>query len=662
MTDVPTACVAESYDPKEYSNLPKFYITVTPTTIRDIYEATGGGARGTRYLYAVQGLRNTEDRSVGLPCERATSRWLPITCTGAAANLDPTVKEIFSNLLSYDWDPNPIMRDIWNWWSVECPAPVYQLAGFEVEDMDGTKCWKNVHPEHLNVYDMTYWTELDGHPGNSLTRNPIKEFAAGGSTTLNFPSWHVMSQFSDNKYDFGFVGRLGDRVHYYSLPKELRSQELNQLFGFTPSALNYTASKGVLVCGSPFEVANDLSLGGSQGRGAYDSKIVDFDSTGDDDFAKQKRIVWTQIAVAASDQLRQRVAWALAQILVVTPSAVSDAEVLTEAMTTYYDTFVRNAFGSYRTILKEVSYSPLMAQMLTYYGSKSTAYTWQAFGELQYADENYAREIMQLFTIGMYKLKSDGSRVLESNGNPVRAYTNDDIVEYARVWTGFEARALRGNIENIYITNNVDPMRIYMEYRDVFPKMGLDRKYVGDGVPLCADLPAKHFLKKGATYRLLGRSPAPLLMSDPKEWLTDKLAKRMKLLPNGVNSLHYKLCGSLSASACTQKPIIVLNANLGCFNTECSVDTVRVVEVGTGIYYEYVPMPCVYQAFYQNAKMIVRSREWWDLTCADPRIHVASSALCVNETWNPGKFLDMVRYLFSFVDAVSRYFAHTTLF
>jgi hypothetical protein len=153
-------------------------------------------------------------------------------------------------------------------------------------------------------------------------------------------------------------------------------------------------------------------------------------------------------------------------------------------------------------------------------------------------------------------------------------------------------------------------------------------------------------LKKGATYRLLGRSPDPLLMSDPKEWLTDKLAKRMKLQPNGVRSLFFKLCGSLSATTCTQKPIIVLDANLGCSKTECSVDTVRVVEVGTGIYYEYVPMPCVYQAFFQNAKMIIRTTAWSDLTCADPRIHIASAALCDNETSTPGKFLDMVRTVF----------------
>ena len=151
MTNNPTACVAELFDPYDYSNLPKFYVTVDASTIRNIYGATGGGAEGTRYLYAVQGLRQKEDLAVGFPCERTASRWLPINCTGAAASLDPTVQEIFSNVLAYfNSDTNPIMRDIWNYWAVECPTPVFQLSGFEVMDLDGSKCWKNVHPEHLN--------------------------------------------------------------------------------------------------------------------------------------------------------------------------------------------------------------------------------------------------------------------------------------------------------------------------------------------------------------------------------------------------------------------------------------------------------------------------------------------------------------------------------
>ncbi len=108
----------------------------------------------------------------------------------------------------------------------------------------------------------------------------------------------------------------------------------------------------------------------------------------------------------------------------------------TESFLTYYDIFVRNGFGNYFDILKEVSYSPMMAEMLSYLGSKSSEYIWKAHKEVQFADENYAREIMQLFSIGLVKLNIDGTEELDSNGNTIATYTNDDITEYARVWTG----------------------------------------------------------------------------------------------------------------------------------------------------------------------------------------------------------------------------------
>ena len=81
-----------------------------------------------------------------------------------------------------------------------------------------------------------------------------------------------------------------------------------------------------------------------------------------------KRQVWTEIALTADDQLRQRVAWALAQILVVSPGAIDDSTVA-EAFLVYYDIFVRHAFGNYFDILKEVVYSPMMSEMLTYIGT-----------------------------------------------------------------------------------------------------------------------------------------------------------------------------------------------------------------------------------------------------------------------------------------------------
>ena len=77
------------------------------------------------------------------------------------------------------------------------------------------------------------------------------------------------------------------------------------------------------------------------------------------------------IALSAQDQLRQRMAWALSQILVVTSKQVTE-DGLSEPYLNYYDIFVRNAFGSYRDILKEVSLSPMMAEMLSFLESKSS--------------------------------------------------------------------------------------------------------------------------------------------------------------------------------------------------------------------------------------------------------------------------------------------------
>jgi len=88
----------------------------------------------------------------------------------------------------------------------------------------------------------------------------------------------------------------------------------------------------------------------------------------------QKSNVWNMIALSAKDQLRQRMAWALSQILIVTSEQISEVG-LSEAYLNYYDIFVRNAFGSYRDVLKEVSQSPMMAEILSFLESKSTGKT-----------------------------------------------------------------------------------------------------------------------------------------------------------------------------------------------------------------------------------------------------------------------------------------------
>ena len=93
------------------------------------------------------------------------------------------------------------------------------------------------------------------------------------------------------------------------------------------------------------------------------------------------------IALNKEDQLRQRMAWALSQILVVTQT--NNEEQYSEIYLNYYDIFVRHAFGNYFDILKEVSYSPMMAEMLSYLDSKSSLWVMQTSGAKSYPGKSY---------------------------------------------------------------------------------------------------------------------------------------------------------------------------------------------------------------------------------------------------------------------------------
>ena len=140
---------------------------------------------------------------------------------------------------------------------------------------------------------------------------------------------------------------------------------------------------------------------------------------------------FARAAVAGPDQLRQRVAFALSQILVTSKrdSNLADRPL---GMTDYYDIFIRHAFGNYRDILGEVSAHPAMGRYLSHIGNQ------KARPEVnQFPDENYAREVMQLFTVGLWQLNPDGSRKLDGGGNFIPTYDNGDITEMARVFTGY---------------------------------------------------------------------------------------------------------------------------------------------------------------------------------------------------------------------------------
>lgn len=135
-------------------------------------------------------------------------------------------------------------------------------------------------------------------------------------------------------------------------------------------------------------------------------------------------------AIRGADQLRQRVAFALSQILVVSRRD-AQLEEKPEAMTNYYDMLVRHALGNYGELLRELTFHPSMGWYLSSAGNQKADPSIP-----RYPDENYAREIMQLFTIGLWELNPDGTRKLDPAGQPIPTYDNGDITELARVFTG----------------------------------------------------------------------------------------------------------------------------------------------------------------------------------------------------------------------------------
>ena len=146
---------------------------------------------------------------------------------------------------------------------------------------------------------------------------------------------------------------------------------------------------------------------------------------------------WFDIAITSQDQLRQKLAYVLSQIIV-----ESDFEPIFtrrgEALSRYFDILAKNAFGTYKQLLTDISFNSGMSLFLTFNGSK--ALHNNSAGVAVYPDENYAREIMQLFSIGLNELNLDGTPRKDAKGNLIPTYTQEDVNELARVFTGWDLK------------------------------------------------------------------------------------------------------------------------------------------------------------------------------------------------------------------------------
>ncbi len=183
---------------------------------------------------------------------------------------------------------------------------------------------------------------------------------------------------------------------------------------------------------------------------------------------------WFNNAVTAPDQLRQRMAWALSQIMVVSDQFAG----LTQdpiALAEYYDTLARDAggyadnAGNYHTptfsnLMTDITLSPAMSHMLTYLRNQKGN---PAIGTSP--DENYAREVMQLFTIGLVLLNPDGSQKLDGSGQPIPTYPQATVTGYARVFTGWSySSGFKGNpaSSSNWSVAEFQPLVCYDSYHD----------------------------------------------------------------------------------------------------------------------------------------------------------------------------------------------------
>ena len=168
---------------------------------------------------------------------------------------------------------------------------------------------------------------------------------------------------------------------------------------------------------------------------------------------------WWRIALTGNDQLRQRIALAYSEIFVV--SKIEERiEIEAAGLASYHDMLANNAFGNFRTLLRDVTLHPIMGQYLNMRGNRKPVSP-----NFTAPNENYAREVLQLFSIGVVHVHPDGTLKLGADGLPIDTYTQNEIEAFAHVFTGWDVNQTPVPTQywngTQYLTNNslfINPM------------------------------------------------------------------------------------------------------------------------------------------------------------------------------------------------------------
>jgi uncharacterized protein (DUF1800 family) len=269
----------------------------------------------------------------------------------------------------------------------------------------GTQLTANVSPTEPGNLDLQV---LNPSPGPATSANLI------GTVNGTPPVPVVSPQDASRFLDQATFGATDADIHHLSL---IGYQAwLSEQFAATQTLMTPGVEQALIVNAQPACAAGDVTCNAALFMQNNQGQVY------------TENAFWQQ-SLTANDQLRQRVAYSLHEMLVISMTGTG-VENMPRGTAHYYDTLGADAFGNFRQLLDDVTLNPMMGQWLAVQGNDKGNATTDP-------DENYAREVMQLFTIGLYQLNDDGTQKLDGTGKPIPTYSNTDVIGLAKVFTGF---------------------------------------------------------------------------------------------------------------------------------------------------------------------------------------------------------------------------------
>ena len=308
----------------------------------------------------------------------------------------------------------------------------------------------------------------------ALTADAIVQAIKAGRIFLsiesaNYPSGELKGTFIQNNATLAFSTpptppALADAP---LSPAEVARFLTQATFGPTKAEIDALTGKRLVDLNT--WITSQMALPASLHRASTTDDFATYTASGENPQLtyQNRQAAWWKLSVSAPDQLRQRVAFALSEILVISDqnSTLYNNPL---GMANYYDHLVSGAFGSFRQVLENVSLSPIMGVYLSSLRNAKATYAERTGAVVTSPDENYAREIMQLFTIGLNQLHPDGTTKLDPSGFPIPTYDQKTITEVAKIFTGFSFAADTTNANNFRgaAANYLLPMVVYPTFHE----------------------------------------------------------------------------------------------------------------------------------------------------------------------------------------------------